>query len=72
MTLELFNECEFDGAGCLIHLKFFFEKLQSASAYLVPYSELKMTFHYIHTEKYSPKSCVVNFDMQMSASQSKE
>ena len=27
-------------------------------------------FYYIHSEKYSPKSCVVNFDTQMSASQS--
>ena len=29
-------------------------------------------FYYIHTEKYSPKSCVVNFDTQMSSSQSEE
>ena len=28
--------------------------------------------YYIHTEKYSPKSCVVNFDTQMSSSQSEE
>ena len=29
-------------------------------------------FYYIHNEKHSPKSCVVNFDMQMSSSQSGE
>ena len=29
-------------------------------------------FNYIHTEKYSPKSCVVNFDTQMSSRQSEE
>ena len=28
--------------------------------------------YYIHTEKYSPKNCVVNFDTQMSSSQSEE
>ena len=31
-----------------------------------------MMIYYIHTEKYSPKSCVVNFDTQMSSSQSEE
>ena len=31
---------------------------------------LIMNLYYIHTEKYSPKSCVVNFDTQMSSSQS--
>ena len=29
-------------------------------------------FYYIHTKKYSPKSCVVNFDTQISSSQSEE
>ena len=33
---------------------------------------LIMNLYYIHTEKYSPKSCVVNFDTQMSSSQSEE
>ena len=31
-----------------------------------------MMIYYIHTEKYSPKSCVLNFDTQMSSSQSEE
>ena len=31
-----------------------------------------MMIYYIHAEKYSPKSCVVNFDTQMSSSQSEE
>ena len=31
-----------------------------------------MMIYYIHTEKYSPKSCVVNSDTQMSSSQSEE
>ena len=31
-----------------------------------------MNLYYIHTEKYSPKSCVVNFDTQMSSGQSEE
>ena len=30
------------------------------------------TFYYIHTEKYSPKSYVVNFRTQISSSQSEE
>ena len=32
----------------------------------------RIFIYYIHTEKYSPKSCVVNFDTQMSSSQSEE
>ena len=32
----------------------------------------RIFIYYIHTEKYSPKSCVVNFDSQMSSSQSDE
>ena len=32
----------------------------------------RSSFYYIHTEKYSPKRCVVNFDTQMSSSQSEE
>ena len=32
----------------------------------------RIVFYYKHTEKYSPKSCVVNFDMQISSSQSEE
>ena len=31
-----------------------------------------MIIYYIHTEKYSPKSYVVNFHTQMSCSQSEE
>ena len=31
-----------------------------------------MMIYYIHTEKYSPKSCVVNFDTQVSSSLSEE
>ena len=33
---------------------------------------LIMNLYYIHTEKYSSKSCVVNFDTQMSSGQSEE
>ena len=34
--------------------------------------QLQMIIYYIHTEKYSPKSCFANFDTQMSSSQSEE
>ena len=40
------------------------------------YDYTHMSWHnylyYIYTEKYSPKSCVANFDTQMSSNQSEE
>jgi len=36
------------------------------------YYSFEVIFYYIHTEKYSPKSYVVNFRTQISSSQSEE
>ena len=45
---------------------------RSSDVFSSPCTTLRSSLYYIHTEKYSKKSCVVNFDTHMSSSQSEE
>ena len=47
-------------------------EIERVSAALSMKYSLYTILYCTHTEKYSPKSCVVNFDTQMSSSQSEE
>ena len=49
----------------------FLQSWQSVGLYLL-IGMLIMNLYYIHTEKYSSNCCVVNFDTQISSSQSEE
>ena len=59
---------------CLFFLSNHLGKAKSIflSLWVICFPRIGMFFYYIHTEKYSPKSYVVNFRSQISSSQSEE